>query len=516
MDRRKFVELMAAGVALSPVSSLASAQEKSSSSRPNFLFMIADDLNFRNIHSLNNPEIHTPNFDRLAASGCAFTHCFHQGAWNGAVCVPSRTMLNSGLTAFHAETGLDRVHTWGQTLGAAGYDTYICGKWHLNPTVLQRSFKEMGPVGPGFLAPGSDFYTDCASDLDHDHANPPFIDDPAYLRPRPGIVWDPSDKSLHGHWLRRNLVDIERPDSIEHSSVIYADSAIDHLTNKAAKRDTPFFMYVGFNAPHDPRQSPREFLDLYPQDRIEIPPNFLPEHPFDLGPDTFGRDEMLAPFPRTHEAVQLHRREYYAIITHLDRQIGRILDALEKSGKAQNTYVILTADHGLAVGEHGLMGKQNLYECSTRMPMLISGPGIKPGTRIDEFIYQHNLYATTCELAGIPVPAAVQFPSFAPLLRGDQRALYEDVFCYHRHTMRSVRTRSHKLIVYPQVRKIQLFNIQDDPWEMHDLSADPATAQTQADLFQRLRQLQQELGDFLTLEDPLHGIWHRIPDRASI
>jgi arylsulfatase A-like enzyme len=516
MNRREFVELVAAGLAVNSAPPFASGQQRAPSSRPNFLFMIADDLTFRAIHSLNNSEIHTPNLDRLASSGCAFTHCFHQGAWSGAVCIPSRTMLNSGLTGFHAETGLDKVHTWGQTLGAAGYDTYICGKWHLNPTVLQRSFKEMGPVGPGFLAPGQDFYTDCNSDNDRDHANPPLADDPAYLRPRACSTWNPVDRSLHGHWLQANLVDIEKPDTIEHSSVIYANSVMDHLTNKAAKRDSPFFIYVGFNAPHDPRQSPQEFLDRYPQDAIEIPPNFLPEHPFNLGPDTFGRDEMLAPFPRTKEAVQLHRREYYAIISHLDRQIGRILDALEKSGKARDTYVIFTADHGLAVGEHGLMGKQNLYECSIRMPLLISGPGITPGSRIDELVYQHNLYATTCDLADIPIPSKVEFPSIAHLLRGEQRPLYDAVFCYHRHTQRSVRTKTHKMILYPEVQRIQLFDIQEDPWEMHDLSTNPTSMAIREDLMHRLRQLQQQLDDPMEFEDPLHGVWHKVSARKCV
>lgn len=514
MDRREFVGLVTASIAGTAATPVALGQERKPSSRPNFLFMIADDLMFRTIHSLNNAEIQTPNFDRLAASGCAFTHCFHQGAWSGAVCIPSRTMLNSGLTGFHALTGIDRVHTWGQTMGAAGYDTYICGKWHLNPTVLQRSFKEMGPVGPGFLAPGNDFYTDCNSDNDHDHPNPSFAKDPAYFRPRTDMAWDPSDKSLHGHWLRENIVDVQKPDTIEHSSVIYADHVIDFLTNKAAKRDAPFFAYVGFNAPHDPRQSPRGFLDLYPQEKIEIPPNFLPEHPFNLGPDTFGRDESLAPFPRTHEAVQLHRREYYAIITHLDRQVGRILDALEKSGKASNTYVIFTADHGLAVGEHGLLGKQNLYDCSVRMPLLVSGPGIAPQTRIDEFVYQHNMYATTCELAGIPVPAAVEFPSLAPLLRGERQPLYDSVFCYHRHTQRSIRTKTHKLIVYPQIQKIQMFDIENDRWEMHDLSSDPAMLSVKVELMQKLKRAQQELDDPLNLEDPLRGVWNVLPSKA--
>ena len=107
MNRRKFLGLVGSGIAasnFSPALSIAQHRSEPPSDRPNFLFIICDDLMFRTIHSLNNPEVHTPNMDRLAASGCAFTHCFHQGSWSGAVCLPSRTMLNSGLTAFHAES----------------------------------------------------------------------------------------------------------------------------------------------------------------------------------------------------------------------------------------------------------------------------------------------------------------------------------------------------------------------------------------------------------------------------
>lgn len=499
MNRRNFVGLLTSGVFTNSMAPLA-INNTEKSDRPNFLFIIADDLMYRTVHALNNVEINTPNFDRLVASGCAFTHCFHQGAWQGAVCVPSRTMLNSGLSAFHAEVGIDRVHTWGQTMGAAGYDTFICGKWHLDPTALQRSFKEMGPVAPGFLSPGRDFYCDNPSDFDHDHTNPPFEEDPAYLRPRPGNKWNPADKTLRGHWLNANIVDIEKNNSVEHSSEIYANSVIDHITKKTTKRDTPFFIYLGFNAPHDPRQSPQEYLDLYPQGMISVPPNFLPEHPFYIDESTYGRDEKLAPFPRTKEAIQLHRREYYAIITHMDHQIGRILDALKSSGKASNTYVILTADHGLAVGEHGLMGKQNLYDCSIRMPLLISGPGIPAGKRIDEFVYQHSMYATTCDLAGIPIPGFVEFPSLTPLLRGKGHPLYESVFSYYRHTQRMVRTRTHKLIVYPKIQRMQLFDLQADPWEIHNL-ADKSTMQTiKRDLLTKLEKIQLELSDPLKMK----------------
>jgi choline-sulfatase len=485
------------------------------SNRPNFLFIIADDLMYRSIHSLGNKEVQTPNLDRLSASGCTFTHCFHQGAWTGAVCVPSRTMLNSGLTAFRAETGLDKVHTWGQTMGAGGYDTYICGKWHLDPTVLQRSFKEMGPVGPGFLPSGANvFYSDCNTDGDGNYRDV-LAKDPAYFRPRPGDTWAPSDESLEGHWLKANLVDIKRPAKIQHSSSLYADNVIEHLETKIAKRNSPFFLYLGFNAPHDPRQSPQEYLDLYPQEKMGVPPNFLPEHPFNIGPDTFGRDESLTPWPRTREAIQLHRREYYALITHMDHQIGRVLDALEKSGKASNTYVIMTADHGLAVGEHGLMGKQNVYDCSIRMPLIISGPGISAGKRVDELVYQHSMYATTCDIAGIPIPGHVEFPSLAPLLRGVAAPVHDAVFNYHRRFQRSVRTKTHKLIVYPEVQKIQLFDLEADPWEMHDLCDDPSMATLKTELMDRLKRFQKELGDPLNLEDPLHGVWAVTPSRSK-
>ena len=477
MDRRKFLALLPAGLAAKD--SLAAMSSEQHSGRPNFLFLIADDLTFRSIHSINNPEVHTPNLDRLAASGCTFTHAFHQGSWSGAVCVPSRTMLNTGLSCFRAEKLADEVRTWGQTLKQAGYDTYICGKWHLDPTMLQRSFDEMGSVAPGML-----------------HSTPE--GGAAYDRPSPGNTWRPDDESLHGHWLDTALWKNENPNRIEHADSVYADQAVDYLKNKLSKRSNPFFMYIGFNSPHDPRQSPTDYLNRYPQDQIQIPPNYLPEHPFDQG-DARVRDEMLAPFPRTKEAVQLHRREYYALITYMDAQIGRIFDALDQSGRAENTYVILTADHGLAVGEHGLMGKQNLYDCSVRMPLLISGPGIERGRQVDQLVYQHSTFATTCELAGVPTPKSVEFPSLVPLLHGE-KTLHDAVFCYYIDFQRSVRTKQYKLIVYPKIRRVQLFDLEKDPWEIHDRSDDPALTGVKNNLIARLKQFQKELGDPLKLE----------------
>jgi choline-sulfatase len=471
MRRREFLKSAAVGSAA--LEGLQSAPTE----RPNFLFLIADDLTFRAIHTLNNSEVRTPHMDSLAKHGCAFTHCFHQGSWQPAVCVASRTMLNTGLTAFRAQRHVDKTPLWGETLGAAGYDTCLIGKWHISRAAQERSFKKSGPLSPGMFESGPS----------------------AYNRPSPGNTWTPWDTSLKGQWLHTSEWQKTKKDEVKHSAQIWAESAADQIIRQAG-RDAPFFMYVGFNSPHDPRQAPKEFVDLYPKDRIRIPPNYLPEHPFDQG-DHRGRDEVLAPFPRTREAVQLHRSEYYAHVTFLDAQIGRILEALENSGKASNTYIILTADHGLAVGQHGLMGKQNLYDHSTRMPLLISGPGVLRGKKVDSMVYQHSMFATTCELAGVPVPKTVEFPSLVDLIKSKGSEKHDAVFSFYRNFQRAVRTRDHKLIVYPQAHVTQLFDLKKDPWEMHNLADKPEYAAVKGVLLERLHQFQRELEDDLPLSN---------------
>jgi choline-sulfatase len=464
--RRTFLESAIAASAAAPLLPGASRVH------PNFLFLIADDLTYRAIHSLNNPEVQTPNLDALAARGCTFTHCFHQGSWSGAVCIASRTMLNTGLTAFRARRRVDSTPLWGETLGQAGYDTRIIGKWHLSAANLKRSFKTTGPVSGGMFESGPE----------------------AYDRPKPGNTWTAWDKSLKGHWLPTDEWEPGAADPIKHSAEIWSDLAVGYLRSRP-RRTVPFFLYVGFNSPHDPRQAPKQFCDLYPPARIEVPPNYLPEHPFDQG-DRLIRDEKLAPFPRTREAVRVHRAEYYAHITYMDEQVGRILDALDNSPHYNNTYIILTSDHGLAVGQHGLMGKQNLYDHSIRMPLMIAGPGIHP-RRTDAMVYQHSLFATTCELAGLPVPSQLEFPSLKPLIDGKTGG--EDaIFSHYLQFQRAVRTGTHKLIVYPKAKVVQLFDIREDPWEITNLAGKPEMAATQAQLMARLERFRKDLGDDLT------------------
>jgi len=482
MKRRTFIKSLVAGSAASgALACTTGSTERTSGTQPNFLFMIADDLTYRAIQSLFDHQVHTPNLDRLAARGCAFTHCFQQGSWTPAVCIASRMMLVTGLNTFRADQDRDFTPLWGQTLKTAGYHTYIVGKWHLDPTMLQRCFDEMGPIGPGMYESGP----------------------AAYHRPQPGDTWTPWNENLKGHWLHTKLWIDARKDEIRHSCQIYADSAVDYLEHRVPQLTQPFFMYIGFNSPHDPRQSPKEFVDMFPPDKIDMPPNFLPEFPFDNG-FLRGRDEQLAPFPRTPAAVRLHRSEYYASVAYLDSQIGRILDALDRSGKAANTYVIFTADHGLAVGQHGLMGKQSLFDHSIRMPYIIRGPGVPAGKRVDDMVYQHCTYATTCELAGIPVPPSVEFPSIASLIKGEDKPRYDAVFSRYLNYQRTVRTKDYKLITYPQVNKVQLFDLNKNPWELlsGDLAENKAMAPVRNDLMKRLHGFQEELRDPLVVGKP--------------
>ncbi|MBI1388158.1 MAG: sulfatase-like hydrolase/transferase [bacterium] len=449
--------------------------------RPNILFLFTDDQTFRSIGSLNNPAVKTPNIDRLVRNGVTFTHAFNQGSWTGAVCIASRAMLNTGRFIYHAQHDIGNagkgeapcVPLWSETLGRAGYDTFMTGKWHNGDLALKQGFKHVGPHGGGML-PSTE------------------VGGEAYNRPAPGNTWTPYDPKWEGHWMD------DGEGGIVHSSVRWANAAVDYLKGREAGGD-PFFMYVAFHAPHDPRQSPKEYIDLYPLDEIQIPPNFYPEHPFDQGERYTLRDERLAPFPRTPDEIKVHIQEYYAIISHADAQIGRILDTLEASGEMDNTLIVFSADHGLAMGQHGLMGKQNQYDHSIRMPLIFCGPGLEKNKRIDSLVYLHNTYATTCELAGVEVPETVEFRSLAPLLRGETDRVYDAIFGSYVDFQRMVRTDRYKLIRYPKVGETQLFDLVEDPWEMNNLAGEKAYSGVLDRLSYRLSELQRQVGDELVL-----------------
>lgn len=442
--------------------------------RPNFLLLLSDDQTFRALGTLGELEVQTPNLDRLARRGLLFTHAFNPGGWSGAVCIPSRAMLNTGRMIWTSRgSGGESVTAdglyWGEALGRAGYDTYMAGKWHLTDAALKRSFQKLGPLTGGFL-PSTE------------------TDGAAYRRPASNNTWSADDPKWKGHWLQFGGRTV-------HSTERIAQAAIDYLGQRTTHHTRPFFMYVAFNAPHDPRQAPTEFLQLYRPEQLRLPPNLLGKHPFLIEKDFEGRDEILAPFPRTPAVVRAHLREYYAIISHLDAHIGRVLDALEASGEADNTVVCFTSDQGLAIGQHGLMGKQSLYEHSLRVPFILSGPGVPRGVRSDALFYLQSLYATTCDMAQIPVPSTVWFPSLVPLISGRTTTIHESLYGAFLDRQRSVRTREWKWIRTPASGQTQLFDVLHDPWETRNLARDPQYASIVTDMDRRLREWMLETGD---------------------
>jgi arylsulfatase A-like enzyme len=438
--------------ALLLLSSTIAPQDEAAPSRPNILFLLADDQRADTIGAWGNEHIDTPTLDGLAARGFSFRQAHCMGSPHGAVCQPSRAMLNTG----HAYHGLDLndfggAPTLGQLLGDAGYRTFATGKWHNGREAFKRSFQSGRAVFFGGMS---------------DHTAVPIVD-------------------LQGGELVDPRIAARR------SSERFADAAIEFLSG--LEGDEPFLAYVAFTAPHDPRDPPPAFRERYYADRPPLPGNFLPFHPFDNG-WIIVRDENLAPWPRTEAVISDQLCEYYGHITHLDGEIARILAALARSGRAENTIVVTTADHGLAMGSHGLLGKQSLYEHSMGAPLIVAGPGIPKGSS-EALVYLHDLFPTLLGLAGVDVPEGVQSLDLAPIWRGERERVRETLFTSFDDCQRAVRDDRWKLIRYPEVDVTQLFDLVEDPLEMHNLADDPAQVDRIAALRAELERWQAELGD---------------------
>lgn len=446
--------------------------------QPNILFILADDQCYNTINELGNREVFTPTLDELAREGTVFTNCYNMGGWNGAICIASRTMFNTGKMLWRAEKldnrpGLDSLalkgELWSKGMERLGYDTYMTGKWHLKISPNQI-FNQAGTERPGMPGATSEGYNRPLSESD--------------------TTWRPWDHSRGGYW-----------EGGTHWSEVVANETLGFL-EQSAQSENPFFMYVAFNAPHDPRQSPKEYVDMYPLENISIPQSFMPEYPQkdSIGCSASLRDEALAPFPRTEYAVRVNRQEYYAIITHLDAQIRRILDKLEETGQAENTYIFYSADHGLSVGHHGLLGKQNMYEHSMRPPLIVLGPEVPKGKKTEAPVYLQDIMATALDYAGGEVPAWVEFHSLKPFIAGEQsESNYPAVYGAYMDLQRMIRVDGYKLIVYPKAGVIKLFNLATDPEEIHDLTGEPGQLEKVREMFGKLEQLQLEMGDTLDL-----------------
>lgn len=403
----------------------------------NIVFLFTDDQRWDTIHALGNPHIRTPTLDRLVNEGYTFTNAYCMGAMVPAVCLPSRTMVMTGRSL-----------------------------WRI-PGPRQRA-PELATIPSTFKQAGYVTFRSGKADNSYTYANSQFD---------------------------LNLLEDDRDAG---SSRRHADRAIEFL--RSHDRRKPFYLHLAFPHPHDPRTAPPEYLAMYNRRTLALPKNFLPRHPFDNG-ELYIRDELLAPFPRTPDVMREHLADYYACITNLDAQIARILDALEEFGYADRTVIVFSSDQGLAVGgQHGLMGKQNLYE-SNKPPLVFFGPGIPRG-RSEALVYLYDLFPTFCELAGIEIPATVEGQSLVPVMRGQKLKVRDYLFGAYRECQRMVRDDRWKLIKYHVggVKYRQLFDLKTDPDELRNLADDPAAAEHLARLEQLLVEARRQFGDPVDFE----------------
>jgi arylsulfatase A-like enzyme len=411
------------------------------------IFLFADDQRADTIAALGNPHIKTPNLDDLARRGFVFRNAYCLGANSGAVCTPSRNMLLSGRAYFRwqGSQAQPEMANFPTSMKAAGYETYHHGKRGNTSPAIQALF---------------------------DH-NKYLIDNEDRTNGEPG----------------KKII----------------DDAIAFLGTR--NREKPVFMYLAFANPHDPRVAAEKYMALYERDKIPLPKNYLPLHPFNNG-EQFVRDELLAGFPRTEDEVRKHLHDYYATITAMDHHIGRLFAALKQLGMYDNTIFVYSADHGLAIGSHGLFGKQNLYEDGMKPPFIFAGPDIPKG-ETQALAYLYDIFPTIVDLVGAAIPSGLDGKSLKPVIEGKASGVRDTLFLSYRDVQRAVRDNRWKLIRYPQVNVTQLFDLERDPHEITNLAAQPEHAERIKSLTAEMQRWQKELGDTtpLVVEKPQDPSW---------
>ena len=433
---------------LIPVLLLVAACNSPQEGPVNVLVFYTDDQRFSTIGALGDEDVQTPNLDALVRRGTVFTHAHTMGGQHGALCAPSRSMLMTGRPLFRLHARGDSIPPnhimMPEVLAESGYMTFGTGKWHNDRSSFARAFQAADNI----------FFGGMHWPNQGGHEAPHLNEfDSTGVYPRS------ARRQVEGY-----------------SSMLYADAAIDFLAD-ARTMDQPFFAYVSFTSPHDPRTPPEPYASWYHPDSVSLPPNYLPEHPFDNG-ELYVRDERLREHPRTEAIVREELALYYGMISELDAEIGRVMDALEANGQLENTLIVVAGDNGLAVGSHGLLGKQNLYEHSMRVPLIMAGPGVPSNERRSQLVYIFDIFPTVAEYLGIASPPTVEGESLRPIIEDPQLPGRGAVFYAYRHFQRGVRTADGWKHIQYQVdgtHTEQLFDLNTDPHETQNLATDPHT-----------------------------------------
>ncbi len=394
----------------------------------NILVIIMDDQATDCISALGNPHIATPNLDRLVREGSYF-----EPYVTVPLCTPARaevltgrSALRNGCAWFEEPINPD-LKLLPQVLRDAGYHTCHIGKWHNDGHPRDRGYDETHCV----------FTQDLVQPYHTHHC----------------VFEAPDGQRLEGH-----------------ATDLFTDQTETFFRRRTGNAQ-PWLCWLALHSPHDPRIAPEPYASMYQGENLPpLPENFMPEHPFDTG-DMMIRDERLAGFPRTQAEIRRHRADYYAMVSHHDAAIGRLLDTLEQTGQRNNTLIAFMSDHGLAVGRHGLMGKENGYEHSIRVPLILSGPGIPSHRQFhkDCLNTHYDFLPTILDRLELDSPESVEGLSYAPVLRGERRSMREHIFTNYRDRIFTARDQRFKLIHYTVPKRTQLFDLAEDPLEMNDL-----------------------------------------------
>ena len=455
ISRREF--LAGAGAAAASLPFLNASRAFGADERPNFVFILTDDQRYDAMSCAGHPWAHTPNMDRIAKEGVRFRNAFV----TTSLCAPSRACFLTGQYAHthgirHNSIPLDdSVVTYPQLLQKAGYNTAFIGKWHMD-----------GQDGP-----------------------------------RPGFNRWVSFKGQGAYWNPPLNVDGEKVQATGYMTDLLTNYAVDWLKKP---RNSPFCLYLPHKAIHGPFQPAVRHSKLYSDVKIERPDNF--------GDDLQGRPEWFKlgmekghdPEGRLKDPAKWDEfmRNYFRALMAVDDGIGRIFSTLEEMGVLDSTVIIFAGDNGFFLGEHGRVDKRTANEESIRIPLLMRYPKlVRPGTLTDEMVLNVDIAPTVLDLAGISVPSSVEGKSLRPLFRGSKPKWRED-FLYEYFldpgfprtpTMRCVRTGRWKYVEYPDVQDIsELYDLQNDPQEMHNLISDPHRAGVLADMRARLQRLMKE------------------------
>jgi arylsulfatase A-like enzyme len=434
--------------------------------QPNVLLIVSDDHQAGAMGCAGNPVVKTPNLDRLAGAGVRFSNAFV----TIPICTPSRAAFltgrfgaSNGITFFSMRI-LPGTPTWPSTLAQRGYQTAITGKWHIANDFGDLGFQWSANVLPGGMGP--------------------------YENPK--LIQHAGETEADAKVVKGNITEI------------ITDSALRFLNER--DKNKPFFLYVAYTAPHDPRTPPPEYERMYPPDKMPLPPNFKTMPSPDPGTLNI-RDEKLLPLPRDPDAVRREVGRYYGLITHMDHQIGRILDTLDKLKLTDDTIVFFAGDNGLALGAHGLLGKQTLHDEGVHVPLIVRNPKLDDGGRTcDAPVYLIDMFPTACTWTGTPIPAGVQGMSLADVYAGKSPNVRDTIFGRYDEGavqyFRSIRTSRYKLIQYNKLGFEQLFDLTSDPRELTDLIDDPAQQAAR-------QQLNQRLGTWRAEQDRMEATWRK-------